>query len=436
MKKNYILRYLFIFLLISGTSLSASSQTTLGAGDIAFTGYISNTAGLDTFSFVLLKDIAINTPIVFTDNAWQSTSSFTATEGIITWTSGTALVLGTEVKIFGLIAQVNGVANGTVANTQNATSGLSLSTTGDQVIAYQGSAATPTFVGAIHMNVFTLAADGFDSNPTNWDGSHAVNSNYCFLPTGLVSTPNANPTALWFSTESDNAKLTTCPSGGAGSVQALRNAIYNTANWTQTDGSGNLSLPSGCFFFVLPAHLIKFTAINKFSNVELAWQSDNEINFSHYEIERSFNGTDFTTAGSVRANNYAGTSNYTFTDNDGLKSAASIIYYRLKMVDKDGTFKYSPVATVKNKKDAAFFINNLVNPVKDKISFSISTQSSGKLSIQLTDMNGKLITSRSQNAANGVTAVSLDDAAGLASGLYLLKINFLNNTEVIKLVKQ
>lgn len=77
------------------------AQTTLVAGDIAFTGYISSHATTDAFSFVLLTNITSGTVINFTDNGWLSTNVFRTGEQTVTWTSSTALTAGTEIMISG-----------------------------------------------------------------------------------------------------------------------------------------------------------------------------------------------------------------------------------------------------------------------------------------------------------------------------------------------
>ncbi|RZJ81305.1 MAG: hypothetical protein EOO20_25270, partial [Chryseobacterium sp.] len=140
-----------LLLFSSGTK----AQTTLAAGDIAFTGYdstpVSGTG--DSFSFVLLTNISSGTKISFTDRGytaagWQAVGT---TESSITWTSGSALAVGTEVYIVGLVASTyNPVAltstvNGTVTLTEgSSTNGLSLSNVGDQIIAFQGSTGSIT----------------------------------------------------------------------------------------------------------------------------------------------------------------------------------------------------------------------------------------------------------------------------------------------------
>lgn len=97
----------------------------------------------------------------------------------------------------------------------------------------------------------------------------------------------------------------------------------------------------------LPLTLISFTAKKTGGgNIQLDWVSENESNTSHFVIEKSIDGIVFEHSGEVPAVGY-GASGYHYTD----KMVAGSInnYFRLKMVDRDGRFKYSPVLHIKNE---------------------------------------------------------------------------------------
>lgn len=66
---------------------------------------------------------------------------------------------------------------------------------------------------------------------------------------------------------------------------------------------------------------------------------------AHYEIERSFNSIDFEQAGIVAAYNRTGIHQYGFTDIDGVNNGANV-YYRIKMVDRDDSYKYSKIVSL------------------------------------------------------------------------------------------
>ena len=168
-----------------------AAATTLNAGDIAFSAYAS-TSTPDAFSFVLLRNIGPNTVINFTDNGYQG-GVLTSAEQTVTWTSpASALTAGTEITISGLTAtKSGGGAAGTVTGTA-----LSLTASGDQVLAYRGTAASPTFISGIHMNVFsTTNGDPVSTTAAAWDGT-ATGTSASALPSGLTTGVNA----IWIGT--------------------------------------------------------------------------------------------------------------------------------------------------------------------------------------------------------------------------------------------
>lgn len=93
----------------------------------------------------------------------------------------------------------------------------------------------------------------------------------------------------------------------------------------------------------LPVTLASFQLKrNNSSTVLLQWATWSEVNFSHFELERSNDATTFTPLARIAGINRPNGSNYSYTD---ISIANSTKYYRLKMVDKDGSIAYSNVLT-------------------------------------------------------------------------------------------
>ncbi len=97
----------------------------------------------------------------------------------------------------------------------------------------------------------------------------------------------------------------------------------------------------------LPAELTGFTATANKNSVLLYWQTLLENNTDYFNIEKSDNGQFFTSAGTVAAAGKASSvQSYSFTDNNVLYFN-KMVFYRLKIVDKDARFKYSQVVSVR-----------------------------------------------------------------------------------------
>jgi hypothetical protein len=443
----------FSFLFFISTS-SIKAQTSLVGGDIAFTGYSAtpNAPQSDEFSFVLLKNCAAGTVINFTDNAWGNDNLFRTAETTVAFTLGAAKVAGTEIKISGPPAGsatatfVGGASAGTCTGTT-----LSLGVNGDQVLAYQGTAAAPTFISAIHMNVYTVAnGDPVTTTATAWENmpsTTALNNFFCFKPPTLTTGTNA----IWIGTqdvissERNNARFNaaTAISGGAnlGTIAGVRAACNNKAFWdAEFAGTGAVPtwpLPSGANFLgVLPVHLLSFEATNNISYVTTRWQMADEINVSHYEVERSFENNDFDKIAAVPTLNTSNNiKDYTYIDWASLKNPSAVIYYRIKMIDMDGKFTYSNIQTVKNNSYKTFAIDNLANPIGNTISFSLKSKKMAKAEIQLTDANGRIVLAKRVQLNTGTNPVSLPETASLTQGIYFLKIVSADERLITKLIK-
>ncbi len=191
----------------------------LSPGDIAITGF--NFDNPDEFSFVALTNIPNGEVIYFTDNGWLNTGSFRGGEGTVTWTNntGAAITCGTEIVIDATNATVN-IGSITISGA------FALSSSGDQILAYQGTSASPTFIFAIN------------SEGTGWQ-TNATSANTSAIPTGLTNGTNAIALA-----ETDNAIYNCSVTFNAPSILA---AVCNTANWNSSN-STRFTLPPGCGF--------------------------------------------------------------------------------------------------------------------------------------------------------------------------------------------
>ena len=93
----------------------------------------------------------------------------------------------------------------------------------------------------------------------------------------------------------------------------------------------------------LPLTLLDFKVTKQNTAALITWQTANEVNTAYFDVLRSRDGSHFTTIEKVQANNVAGLqNNYSYTDDlTGLTSG--IVYYRLQMVDKGGSYSFSNI---------------------------------------------------------------------------------------------
>ena len=187
----------------------------------------------------------------------------------------------------------------------------------------------------------------------------------------------------------------------------------NTSNWVSVS-------------VVLPINLINFSGTKKDGYNLLQWSTASEQNSSYFEVQRSENGTDFSTIAKVTAaGNSSIVKNYQYSD-DQISSSSLIYYYRLKMVDIDGSGKYSSIIFIRNS------VNGLTtvypNPAINQITINVADQSLINTQVIMTDLSGKVLQRISLNQTT--TQV---DISNFAKGMYILKFT---NGSSIKIVKE
>ncbi|MFL5744163.1 MAG: T9SS type A sorting domain-containing protein [Niastella sp.] len=156
----------------------------------------------------------------------------------------------------------------------------------------------------------------------------------------------------------------------------------------------------------LPVILTSFNADNDGLSTKLIWNVAEEEAFANYVIEKSTDGRTFTAIGTVKA-----TSQKTYSFTDGSTSDNNS-FYRLKMVDINGDFKYSYIVSIKSKLIANISLSP--NPVKNNLMIQhpkVITEGH----IQVISANGQLLKDV-KLAANAV--ISNVDMSGFTSGLY------------------
>lgn len=183
---------------------------------------------------------------------------------------------------------------------------------------------------------------------------------------------------------------------------------------------------------VLPLTLLNFTVARQDNSVQLHWQTTNEVNVSHFNIQRSVNGNSFSTIDKVNARGSSAQNNYNFTDN--IKSiTVQKIYYRLQITDKDGSIQYSPVRAINNLNTFSVSINS--NPIMNNIlNVSISNNKRANLQLHIYTAEGKLVLSQRFNTEGGGINKQIN-INNLASGIYVLQIGDGAQVQRLKIFK-
>jgi YD repeat-containing protein len=180
----------------------------------------------------------------------------------------------------------------------------------------------------------------------------------------------------------------------------------------------------------LPLTLLNFTGTKNNNSVLLTWKTANEINTSHFAVQRSLDAVNFSDINIVPATPGSITKNYSFTDNvAGIK--APKIYYRLKMVDNDGKFKMSNVVliTLVNQ-ELRFTIKP--NPAKNYFIITNNTSAQSDALVNIIDFSGRSVLKQTITLS-GENKINI---SALPKGVYMVIINTGDNITTQKLVVQ
>lgn len=189
--------------------------------------------------------------------------------------------------------------------------------------------------------------------------------------------------------------------------QVFNNELYFAASaYPVTNGVELVKLTTGA----LPLQLTWFKGEVQKDDDVLHWQTVTETNTAYFQLQQAANGTVFTPAATVAAaGNSSEVKQYSYTQKSALNPAG---YYRLKMVDKDGSASYSNIVKLQRPQDAGKLSARYNNGSRQII---ITNQTAASCTWQLYSAGGSLV-AKGSSANSSITI----PAAGMAGGIYIL----------------
>lgn len=355
--------------------------TALSPGDIAITGV--NMDNPDQISVVFLVDIEDGTEIKFTDNGWLSANDWRSNEGVFTWTASQAYSPGDEIII-------------------DFTSGPSLATEGDQVIAYQNSS---DMIAAIN-----------DEGSHVWQAD-ATSSNTSALPQGLTN--GTNCVAL---IETDNIQYDR--SVTSGTKEELLAAINDYTNWTGNNTTP-LTLSSSGFTISdtpLPVTLVSLKATVQNGSIKLAWETATETNNARFLIYRNDNIIGFVEGAGTSSQPHS----YIFID-DAVVPGRTYTYVLADVDYANHVNKYEDnavIVTLANDILEADFVvyKAYPNPFNPSVTINYQLSLANKVSASVYDMKGQLIEVLMDSDMPAGNHSLVWEASDISSGVYFLKM--------------
>jgi hypothetical protein len=388
-------------------------------------------------STTVLSDININNTngVVFNRDITLN-GTLTLTKGVLTLNSGFILHITSGNAItgsgFGLLKHIitqNNPVSGSIAYIRTG------SFTGSRTFPLgEGNYYMPATLSSAGTNdfnvaVFSEAALNGQPNGSSFTSlSPIVNANWIInRNTGTTAT---DITFSW----SESLEGATFSAAADNQIGISR---FDGSNWdpltgTLGDNSGNTVTRTGVNTFspfivaVLGTPLpLKFGNISAARNgqaINVKWEAISEENVAYYEVEKSYTGRSFNKAGVVNAlaNN---TSLFTYSWIDAAPGNG-MVFYRIKAVDNDGQFKYSPIVKVASE-NASRGLNVYPNPVQANGRFNIEAGSlpRGTYTIELIDMIGVRAFTRLIDHAGGSLTQNMELSKSLKPGTYVIKFS-------------
>lgn len=164
----------------------------------------------------------------------------------------------------------------------------------------------------------------------------------------------------------------------------------------------------------LPVQFTDFTAVlTPARTTDLRWTAVTDAQHSHFEVERSGNGWQFQAIGRVE-----GQQPFAFTD---LQPLEGLNHYRIRQVDRDGSISYSKTLTVLNELGSGLRVQIYPNPAPDQVNLRFTGERPEKLQLQVTDLSGRTLITRSLVSGNNGNEIQLDLRA-LPAQTYMLRV--------------
>lgn len=229
-------------------------------------------------------------------------------------------------------------------------------------------------------------------------------NNYSF--TNLSWTAPATPTA-----NEANIKFYIIANAGDNDGGEAGDYIYST-----TVSSAMSTLP-------LTLSAFSVSTLNG-TDVNVKWQTQYEENTAAFDIESSTNGNNWIKVASMQAaGNSATAKNYSYTDKKPVAYNTGILY-RLKMIDKDGSYKYSEIKTIRLNNSGIIITNISAQPFHagQVAVFDVHSNAVRKISVRVFNINGTTINKLNTILSEGVNRVEVPMSKNtVAGGIYFMQ---------------
>ncbi|MBK7434891.1 MAG: T9SS type A sorting domain-containing protein [Chitinophagaceae bacterium] len=180
---------------------------------------------------------------------------------------------------------------------------------------------------------------------------------------------------------------------------------------------------------VLPIEMVSFNAawLQKGRSAKLEFKTDKESGICCFDIEKSLDGFNFTTIGSLPAKNISGIQSYQFTDNNANNNKQ---FYRIKIKGVSGQVEYSNIQQLQNNGSTEILV--FPNPATDVLQLQLNGTYS-KMDVQIVNAAGQVVKQLNNlSVSNQSLRIPVNN---LSPGRYWLKLQSGNDKQLLQFVK-
>jgi hypothetical protein len=170
---------------------------------------------------------------------------------------------------------------------------------------------------------------------------------------------------------------------------------------------------------ILPVKLLSFFVKKESKQNILSWKTSHETTTDRFEIQRSTNGWEFAAIGNTKPNL---TFDYIYHDRNPVRA---INYYRLKTIDKDGRFQFSPIRSINNTDQSLIIYPNPVTTKRVSV-YGLNAFEGGYV-FELYTMEGKLLFIHEGVVSSSILNVVINLPSFISQGSYIMKMKNKNN---------
>ncbi|MBS4065174.1 MAG: T9SS type A sorting domain-containing protein [Chitinophagaceae bacterium] len=264
-------------------------------------------------------------------------------------------------------------------------------------------------IGDIHLAGGTpsIISSGTDLS-TVVSGSEIFSRNIAGTEIGGIDTSAANVMYKAIQTNVTSIRVRFGTINDAGSRSTRQYSLY----YRTFSPANNVSLP---------LTLLNFSAILKSEKVNLSWTTTEHTDFSHFVVQRSTDGKNFKDVMTMMTDATVSSSINQYGYNDNINGVNStVVYYRLQMVDIDGSYEYSPIRLVRLNANNSVQIQAFPNPVVNELRVMIPASWQEKTTTyEIYSSNGLLVSRTKVASAAQVQQLNVQS---LGSGNYIIRV--------------